>query len=174
MKKINFLFLLLIFLFSACDTVKVAVDYDRTADFTTYKTYDFDKFKIDRVKLSDFDKKRILNAIDEQLQLKGLTKSNNPDLLVSFFAMAREELSINQFNSGFGPGGINMPGGNSQTSVSTSTAGTLRIDLSDARKRETVWQGEGQGYLEKNISEKDEKIKEFVSKILTQYPAASK
>ena len=33
-----------------------------------------------------------------------------------------------------------------------------------------IWQGEGVGYLTKNNAKKDERVKEFVSEILAQYP----
>jgi hypothetical protein len=46
----------------------------------------------------------------------------------------------------------------------------LGIDFTDAKTEALIWQGEGKGYLKENIRVKDEKIKEFVSKILAQDP----
>jgi hypothetical protein len=37
------------------------------------------------VQISEFDKKRILHAIDNELGKMGMTKSNTPDLLVNIF-----------------------------------------------------------------------------------------
>uniref|UniRef100_UPI002FDB03F6 DUF4136 domain-containing protein n=1 Tax=Flavobacterium sp. TaxID=239 RepID=UPI002FDB03F6 len=73
----------------------------------------------------------------------------------------------------YGPGwgwGWNpwMWGGN--TYVSSYTEGTLFIDFIDARKKELIWQGEGVGILTKNTKDKEERITEFVTKILNQYP----
>ena len=68
---------------------------------------------------------------------------------------------------GFGPGwgwGWNQP------TVSTSTQGTLYIDLIDAKKKELVWQGMGTGYLSRNMEKKEARIKEFVEEIMTKYP----
>ncbi|MNF17893.1 hypothetical protein D3C80_2216700 [compost metagenome] len=62
-----------------------------------------------------------------------------------------------------------MWGGNN-TSVTTTTEGTLYIDLVDAKKKELIWQGEGIGVLTQNIKHKDERIQEFVKKILAKYP----
>ena len=56
------------------------------------------------------------------------------------------------------------------TSVNRYTEGTLTIDIIDAKKKELIWQGQGEGVLTKKTEKKDEKIKEFVSKILEQYP----
>ncbi|CAN1505712.1 Domain of unknown function DUF4136 [Flavobacteriaceae bacterium] len=173
MKTIKFLPLLLLFIVASCDTVKVYSDYDKSADFAQYKTFAFMKSGIDKVEISELDKKRILNAIDQQLQAKGMTKSENPDLLVNIFTKSREQVSVNQFNAGYGYGwgwGWNpyMMGG--QTTVTSSTEGTLYIDLIDAKKKELIWQGEGTGTLTKEMNRKDEVINNIVSQILAQYP----
>lgn len=60
--------------------------------------------------------------------------------------------------------------GGQQTAVSTSTEGTLYIDFIDATKKELIWQGEGSGVLTKNSPKKEQRIKEFVTTILSQYP----
>ena len=48
----------------------------------------------------------------------------------------------------------------------------LYIDLIDANDKELVWQGRGVGTLNniKNIEKKEERIREFVSEILSEYP----
>jgi hypothetical protein len=65
-----------------------------------------------------------------------------------------------------------MWGGN--TSVNRYVEGTLFIDLIDAKKKELIWQGEGIGVLTKDTNKKDALIKEFVTKILAQYPPQKK
>ena len=178
MKTIKLLSLLLLVITASCSSVSVNSDYDKNVDFSSYKTYAFYKTGIDKVEISDLDKRRILRAIEEQMAAKGFTKSENPDLLVNIFTKSREQVSVNQFNAGWGYGwgfGWNpyMMGGG-QTTVSTSTEGTLYIDLIDAKKKEMIWQGEGIGNLTKNVDKKDEKVNEFVTKILAQYPPVKK
>ncbi|MBA2745561.1 MAG: DUF4136 domain-containing protein [Flavisolibacter sp.] len=170
MKTMNFLPLLLIFILGACSSVHVASDYDKKADFSKYKTYAFYKTGIDKVEISDLDKKRILRSIEEVMTSKGYTKSENPDLLVNFFTKSTEQVNVNN-GWGYGYGfGWNpwMWGG--MASVYTNTEGSLFIDLIDANKKDLIWQGEGVGILTQNSGEKDERIKEFVTKILNQYP----
>ena len=157
---------------SSCSSVKVASDYDRGADFSSYKSFAFYKTGIDKAEISDLDKRRILRAIEAELLAKGFTKSENPDLLVSIFTKSREK--INVYNNGWGPYGYGWGWspwyyGNYST-VSTSTEGSLYIDLIDAKKKELVWQGLGTGYLSRNMDKKEERIREFVSKIMTRYP----
>ncbi|MFC4478463.1 DUF4136 domain-containing protein [Flavobacterium chungangensis] len=179
MKTLKLIPFLLLLILTSCSTVTVYSDYDKTVDFAPYKTYAYFKPGIDKVEISDLDKRRILRAIDDQMQAKGFTKSDNPDLLINIFTKSREQVDVNQFSAGWGYGwgwGWNpymMYGGN-QTTVSTSTEGTLYIDLIDAKKKEMIWQGEGVGTLTRNIDKKDEKIAEFVGKILAQYPPVRK
>jgi len=168
---IKFLPLFLLFILVSCSSVRVANDYDKKADFSKYKTFAFFKTGIDKVEISDLDKKRILRSIEEEMAAKGLTKSETPDLLINIFTKSTEQVNVNQNGFGYGYGFGWSPwmwGGH--TSVSTNTEGTLFIDLIDASKKELVWQGEGSGILTQNSGKKDERIKEFVSKILTQYP----
>ncbi|GAL61082.1 DUF4136 domain-containing protein [Algibacter lectus] len=170
--------LALLIVVTSCSSVKVAADYDKDANFNSYKTFAFFKTGIDKAEISDLDKRRILRAIEAELIAKGFTKSEDPDLLISLFTKANQRVDV--YNNswgrgawgwggygGFGPGwgwGFNQP------SVSTSTQGVLFIDLIDAKKKELVWQGMGSGYLTQNMEKKDERIKEFVSEIMMKYP----
>lgn len=174
--------LLVLILFS-CSTVDVYSDYDKNTDFSNYKTYAFYKKGIDKVEISDLDKRRILRAIEHELKAKGMVVSDNPDVLINIFTKSQEKINVynNSYNGwypwyygyGYGYGGYYGPGyGFGYMNVSTSTEGTLFIDLIDARKKELAWQGIGTGLLsyEKDINKKEAKINEFVSKIMMAYP----
>ena len=178
MKAIKFLTVFLLFIFASCSAVRVNADFDKNVNFAPYKTYAFYKTGIDKAEISDLDKKRILRSIDEEMTAKGFTKSETPDLLINIFTKEREQVNVNQFNAGWGYGwgfGWNpwMWGGG-YNNISTSSEGTLTIDLIDAKKKEMIWQGEGVGYLTQNTHRKDENIKGFVTKIMSQYPPVLK
>lgn len=170
MKTIKLLALLFIFTLSSCSSVRVNADYDSKISFSNYKTYAYLKSGIDKAEISDLDKKRILTAIDGNLASKGMNKSENPDLLISIFTKEKERVDVNQ-NYSFGWGwGWNPYWGMGYSNVTTTPVGTLFIDIIDAKTKELIWQGEGSGYLSKNTGKKEARIKEFVSKILEQYP----
>lgn len=169
--------LVLLFL-GSCTSVRVLSDYDKEANFNGYKSYAFYKTGIDKAHISDLDKKRILKAIDTEMSSRGMTKSQNPDILISIFTKEREQVDVynNYWGGRYGWGWSPWywgPGyhGNG-TSVSTRTQGSLYIDLIDAENKELVWQGKGIGTLSntKNIEKKEERIREFVTEILQQYP----
>lgn len=176
MKKLALLPVILVFL-ASCSAVRVNSDYDSKVDFTPYKTYAFLKSGIDKVDISDLDKRRILHAIEDAMATKGFSKSETPDLLINIFTKEREQVDVNQFNAGWGYGwgyGWNPYFWGGHTSVNRYTEGTLYIDLIDAKKKELIWQGEGEGTLTKDTTKKEALIKEFVTKILEQYPPKSK
>lgn len=176
--------LALLILVTSCSSIKVAADYDKDASFSEYKTFAFFKTGIDKAEVSDLDKRRILRAIESELLAKGYVKSENPDILVSLFTKSQQRVDV--YNNawgmggwgwgGFGPGwgwGGFGPGwgmGWNQPNVSTSIQGHLYIDLIDANKKELVWQGMGTGYLSRKMDKKEERIKEFVTEIMTKYP----
>lgn len=184
MKKIKSLglSLLLIVFLGSCSSVRVLSDYDQKADFKGYTSYAFYKTGIDKAQISDLDKKRILRAIEMEMSSRGLAKSENPDVLVSIFTKEQERVDV--YNNNFGWGGAWGWGYNPWAwgpgfgwgwggpSVSTSTQGSLYIDLIDTKTNELVWQGKGEGTLANtsNIAKKEQRIKEFVSEILEQYP----
>ncbi|PTM11518.1 MAG: DUF4136 domain-containing protein [Bacteroidetes bacterium] len=173
--------LMITFLMTSCSSVRVASDYDKNANFNSYKTFAFYKTGIDKAEISDLDKRRILRAIESELQAKGFTKSENPDLLVSIFTKSKDRINIYNNNWGFGGwgwggfggwgwGGFGPGWGWNNQSVTTRTEGSLYIDLIDANKKELVWQGIGRGFISENMKQKEERIKEFVLKIMEKYP----
>ncbi|MCK5638666.1 MAG: DUF4136 domain-containing protein [Flavobacteriaceae bacterium] len=183
MKIIKVFPILFLFILGSCSSVKVSSDYEKSTDFSNYKTYAFYKKGIDKVEISDLDKRRILRAIEAELSAKGFTKSEDPDLLVSIFTKSREKIDVYNNNYygwypwyygyGYGYGGYGGMGyGFGYNNVTSSTEGTLFIDLIDARKKELAWQGMGTGILSssRNIDKKEAKINEFVSEIMTAYP----
>ena len=177
MKLLKFLPLLAVFFLASCSSVQVATDYDNSVDFNAFKTYAFMKDGVDKINISDLDKKRILKAIDEELTAKGYTKSDNPDLIINLFTDAKQIVNVNTYYGGWGygyyrPWGWNpwMMMGPGYQSVSTSTQGILYVDVLKADNKELIWQGKGTGYLTQNPKKKDERIKEFATKILETFP----
>ena len=162
---------------TSCSSVRVAADYDRQVDFSQYKTFAFFKSGIDKAEISDLDKKRILRSIEAELLAKGYTKSENPDMLISIFTKSTQRVDVYNNSWGFGAWGWGAPGWgwgwNMQPNVSTRTQGVLFVDLIDAKKKELVWQGQGTGYLSSNMEKKEQRIKEFVAKIMEKYPPGS-
>lgn len=170
--KITAVLLLFVLVFTSCSSVKVATDYDQNVNFNQYQTFAFFKPGIDKAEISDLDKKRILRAIESEMQQKGFTKSDNPDLLVSIFTKTKENINIynNNYAYGYGWGWHPWYWGAGYNTVNSTTEGTLYIDLIDADKKELVWQGMGTAALAREVDRKQERINEIVEEILEKYP----
>ncbi|MGB7843877.1 MAG: DUF4136 domain-containing protein [Salinimicrobium sp.] len=165
--------LLLVVVLASCNTVKVATDYDREANFGQYQTFAFFKPGIDKAEISDLDKKRILRAIEQEMQQKGFTKSDNPDLLVSIFTKTKENINIYNNNYAYGYYGWGWSPwywGSGYNTVNSTTEGTLYIDLIDAGEKQLIWQGMGTAVLASDVERKQERINEIVEEILKEYP----
>ena len=171
MKRVYMLMLLLIM---GCGTISVFTDHDSGVDFSKYKTFAYFKPGIDKVEISDLDKRRILKAIDLQMAQKSMIKSDLPDLLVSINTSAKEKVYINNnFNGFWGWGWNPWMWGPNQNMVSSSTEGALYIDLIDAKTKQLVWQGKGRGGISEYTKNRDERIGVFVAEILKKYPPES-
>lgn len=171
--KITTVLILLAVVITSCSTVRVASDYDQRANFTQYQSYAFFKPGIDKAEISDLDKRRILRAIEQEMAAKGFTKSDSdPDLLVSIFTKTRENVNIYQNNmyGYYGWGWNPWYWGMGPNTLSTTSEGTLYIDLIDAEGKELVWQGMGTAALAKEVNKKQDRINEIVRKILEKYP----
>lgn len=80
---------------TSCSPFQVRSDYAETANFNEYKTY---KLRIDDLKLNDIDKDRVLNELSKQLQAKGLSVADNPDLIVNVKASHKKVKDIQSSN----------------------------------------------------------------------------
>lgn len=176
MKNIKIYLLLLAVGFYSCNTIKVTTDYDTSTDFNSYKTFAFYKKGIDKAKISDIDKRRILKAIESELLAKGYKKSNNPDLLVSIYAKSRKKVNVDVDRSyGYNYWYPIYYHGRDRIRVTNYTQGTLFIDLIEKKSTKLVWQGIGSGALRaKNGVKKTEKIQLFVKEILKELPPETK
>jgi hypothetical protein len=161
---------------------KVSYDYEKTADFTTFKTYAHKEgTKVGQPLIDD----RIVAAIDAQLAEKGLTKAeSNPDVFVVYHMAFDKEKDISTYSSGYGGGygpygwgwGGGWAGGTTTTQVRDILVGTLVIDLADAKKGQLVWRGIGvkEVNTQANPEKRDKSINNAIKKIFKNYPPKRK
>lgn len=158
---------------TSCSSVRVTTDYDKNTNFNQYKTYAFYKPGIDKAQISDLDKRRILRAIEANLNAKGMTKSENPDMLVSILTESSREVDVYQNYYGWGYNPWYWGHGDPYYNRAYSrTEGTLYIDLIDNTQKSLIWQGMGVGALNPGgtVDQKTERINKIVMKILDKYP----
>jgi hypothetical protein len=156
-------------LFSSCSSVRVVYDYDSTIDFNNYSTFAFSKQEIEKLEISDIDKKRILNSIEQSMKEKGYDFSSSPDLIINISTKSREDIYINQSYNRFGFGWYGFP--YEQTYRPNSRIiGLLYIDVLDGKTKNLIWQGNGSGSLYSNKFSRDELILNFVNEVMESFP----
>jgi hypothetical protein len=157
---------------------KTSYDFDKSANFASYKTYALkDGTKVGQPLIDD----RIVAAIEAQLAAKGLKKVDaNPDVFVVYHTAFDKQKDISTFSSGYGGGyggyGWRYGGGwgseMSTTQVRDILVGTLVIDVADAAKGQMVWRGMGVKEVDTQAKpeKRDKSITNAVTKIFKNYP----
>jgi hypothetical protein len=149
----------------------VTYDYDRTANFSTFRTYAWTS----GTELADeLNHARVVRAIDAALVAKGLAQVEpgaNPDVLVAYHASFDRNLEITGATHGWGPFGL---GGDRWGSarVQPILVGTLVVDISDARTRVIVWRSLASSDISPTDKpeSRDKKVVKATQKMLKNYP----
>ena len=168
---------------SGCSSSNIRSDYDPNVDFGDYETYNFyaDAGPED-TQYQSFFSQYMIAAISREMEKRGYTKSNDPDLLVNFNAILRDKTDVRTTPApmmGMGyygyRGGFYDPwmgyGYATETHVSQYTEGTFNIDLVDARRKKLVWEAVGVGRVsQKDLDELEGRVNEGVPKFFATYP----
>ncbi len=175
----SFLFIFLAVAAVACSSIQTSYDYDKTVDFTGYKTYAYtpEAANFGPYQLTG---DRIIAAIDREMAERGFTKSDNPDVLIDIRAKLEEKQDATATTTGTGMYGYGAPyrygyGGGfttTQINVNEYTEGTLIINMVDKESDKLVWQGRGTKTLNETASpeKKETNINTGVSMIFDKYP----
>ena len=160
---------------------KTRIDYDRSADFSVYRTYGFPKETgTDRGGYSTLVTSYLKSAMSAQMEARGYKYSEeHPDLLVNFFMNTRERTEIRpdaRASLGYGYYGYRYglysawPMYDDDRTV-TYKVGTLNIDIVDAEKKQLVWEGVAEGRVsEDELQNPKVAINAVVTELMRQYP----
>ncbi len=155
---------------------KVNVDWDKSTDFSSYKTYTWDTGTPAKTPMLHA---RIIEDIDSQLTAKGLQKvevNNNPDLVVVYHAATDIDIQMNTVNTGiYGPGwAYGWPGyggmGTTTTYMDKILVGQLIVDIGDVKNKKYVWRGTASDTLSDKLEKVEKTINKAVTKMFKKYP----
>jgi hypothetical protein len=156
-----------IFLTTAAFAQQVKTDYDRSINFSQYKTYSWEKVKTQDPLWVD----RIKSAVDADLTAKGWTQvpADGSISLVAIEA-TKNEKTLNTFYNGFG-GGWRWGGfGNATTTTDTYQVGTLVLDMFDTQTKKLVWRGSASDTLSNKTDKNIKNLDKGVQKMLKHFP----
>jgi hypothetical protein len=171
--KTPLLIFLMVFIVCSLSMAKVTVDWDKTADFTKYKTYAWAKgTPASNPLIND----RIIAAIDNELAAKGMQKVDDPasaDLVVIYHAALSEETQLNTTDMG-GGWGWRWGGGMSTTTVDKIPKGQLVVDIGDAKTKKVLWMGNASETLSDNPEKNTEKVNKVTKEMFKKFPPPAK
>jgi len=128
-------------------------DYDHTVDFSQYKTYNFfSPLGIENPNYSSIYGSIFRDAIGKEMESRGYTKSDNPDLLINVSGRLQDKTKVTTTSDpymsggyyGYRRGAYGAWGGygyGTTTHVSNYTEGTVNVDMVDRALKRMVWEG---------------------------------
>ncbi|RZK28958.1 MAG: DUF4136 domain-containing protein [Hymenobacter sp.] len=178
--------LALAFGLNACTTANVGVssDFDHAVNFRAYKTWAWYPKQTNDTEggpakgYESFTDQRIRDAVTKDLAAKSLTEvaSNaSPDVYVAYSVRVENKQQVASpygyggYPYGYGYGGFGGYGYPYGGGGYNYKAGTVIIDIVDAKRKELAWRGTGQAQLDKNTITEEETYR-IVNSVLGNYP----
>lgn len=164
--------ILFVILLVSCTSVRVNYDYDKSADFSNYITYNY--FSDMETALSPLDEKRLFRVLDSTLQTKGLLLSEEPDFLINIITQEFRNASQSAVGVGLGGTNRNVGGG---VSIGIPVGGSqlersIQFDFVDAQKNALIWQANSESGFRPNASPavREEQLRKVVDKVFAKFP----
>lgn len=165
-------------------SVKVRSDTDPSVNMSQYQTYDFfSQMGVEGDNYSNLLGQHFRDAISAQMESRGYSKSETPQLQVNVSIGAEEKIRVNTYQDPYLYGGYyGRPGygymgspwgypGATQTTVSQYTEANVYIDMVDAGQHKMVWQGVATFTVTNKMQEKlRESVYNTVDKVFAEFP----
>lgn len=154
-------------LLAGCSGISVSSDYDREADFSSYRTFGWmqtDRPGMRNPAQNSLMETRIKRTVAEQLQAMGYTMldGGRPDIRIALHMNVQNKVEVEHY-------GYRRWRGPVRTEVHHYKEGTLVLDFVDAKLQQLVWRGWANSILG-NPDRAEKQINAAVSKILAEYP----
>lgn len=150
--------------------MSVSSHVDRAVDFAPYHSYDWGPADAlptgdPRLDANPFFKDHLQGEVDRQLATRGLAlaRPGTADLLIHYHANISQRIDVAGVDRNYGYGG----------QARNYEAGTIVIDLVDARTQKVIWRGWAQDAVGDMLHDEDtmaRTLHEAVTRMLTQLP----
>jgi hypothetical protein len=177
----KFIPLIMLVLAACASGPRIRTDLDPSANFTVYRTYNFaSELGTDRAGYSTLITSHFKRAVSREMESRGYTLAENPDLLVNFFASVRDASSVQstpvvvgmdyyRYRSGLY---VAWPLYANDVRTVRYKIGTASIDVVDAAKKQLIWEGTAEGRLSSRAQDDPgPTIDKTVAEIFERYPA---
>lgn len=176
-----YLALVLLVLANGCSPIKVSSsDFSPTAEAADYKTFNFLDVNVEAPEETPAGKERIdmlKNAIEREMEARGLEKSNDPDVWVNIGVVVEDKVQTRQTDIRDAPrymGQRNYSWQSEEIVVDKYQEGTVTLDFVDTNSNKMVGQSVGSGVLVKNDKKARERIDQGVAQMFNNLWANGK
>ncbi|WP_040278791.1 DUF4136 domain-containing protein [Psychroserpens damuponensis] len=172
----NLYLLFIVILLTSCSSIRVDYDYEKTRDFTQYKTYNY--FSDVKTGMSELDSKRLFKALDDAMQSKGYSLSQTPDFLIDIQSSEFQQQRNNNVGVGVGGSGRNVGGGISiGLPIGQAKMGReIVFEFVDNSNDQLFWQAISESNYKPNASpeKREAQFIALVTKVLEGFPPEKK
>ncbi len=134
----------------------VIFDYDVNADFAALRTYRWETIP-GTAKIGDFNRIRIIDAVNARLAAKGLKEAaNNPDIFVVMFGGTYKEADLSAL----------------QIEYPIHQVGRLKLAFYESKSNREIWWAETRADLFREMTpqEMEQTISEAIERLLEVFP----
>ena len=162
---------------------KIHVNYDKSLDFTKFKTYGWAPHGAVAHPMLALD---LVGAIEQELNSRGMTKvATNPDIIIAVYGAVDSEVSMTSNNPIYNATGGIPPFDPSMTSPGNSLywdgyygnstvvvyPGQLVVDLVDFKNKKLVWRAVAKEAVSPNNPGKlESEVNNTITKMFKDYP----
>ena len=182
--RIAMLAVVAVLLASCASKPDIKSDYDHTIDFSQYKTFNFfNPMGIENPNYSSVYGSIFRDAIGKEMESRGYTLSDNPDLLINVSGRLQDKTKVTTTSDPYMGGGYygyrrgyydpwGGYGYGTQTHVSNYTEGTINVDMVDRVAKRMVWEGVGVGRVDekKSSEERRQNLYSGIQEMFAGYP----
>jgi hypothetical protein len=172
----NLYLIFAVILLTSCSSIRVNYDYEKTQDFTQYKTYNY--FTDVNTGMSELDSKRLFKALNDAMKSRGYTLSETPDFLIDIKSSEFQQARGNTVGVGVGGTGRNVGGGLSigLPIGQTKLGREIVFDFVDENNNGLFWQAISESNYKPNASpeKREANFIALVEKVLEGFPPETK
>lgn len=156
----------------SCAPIYVNYDYEKSTNFSQYKTYNF--YDDMETGFTGLDEKRFILALETKLNSMGFKKTETPDFLIDIKSSEYQENQSNTVGVGLGGGNRGLGGGIS-VGIPVGHANINReiiIEFVDDSKTGLFWQAKSESRFNPNTNPEKRQVRmeAIVDKMIQEYP----
>jgi len=169
-----YIFVIVIFSLIGCSNLKVVTDYNKSTDFSRFKTFRVHEGKTipgDELVKHPLIRKRALAITIEELESRGFEfiTDENADFVVALHAGLKDRMEDTKWaDYDFYDPWQGKSGG--RIEVNQTDEATIVFDFVNPQNRNLIWRGMGTGIIEEGAGQDTELIRELIREILEDFP----